>query len=159
MGTSCCARRRPLALLSSGGCWPPLVLRALVGLLLWSPASAAAASDEEFVQDLYRSLLCREGDLAGIVEKVGVLKAGTLTRAQMILLARFSTEYHTSKAYKTDPGSTTSECGACSSCKAAEATACCPGSVEVPEGYDETKPTAELASFFHYAADDSCSTW
>ena len=51
----------------------------------------------------------------------------TLTRAQMILLARFSTEYHTSKAYKTDPGSTTSECGACSSCKAAEATACCPG--------------------------------
>ena len=128
---------------------------------LYSDVSAAADDDDEtFVKNIYRSLLCREGDLPGsestcvtakcfccpdggaavdthaVAEKVASLKAKTITRAQLILLTRFSSEYQAASDWKgqKDPGKTYSECGACLSCGATQATECCPGAVTVPEG-------------------------
>ena len=133
-------------------------------LRLWSCValvSAESITNQEFVEGLYQSVLCRKGDAAGIAEKVASLKAEELTRAQMVMLVRFSEEYQSTSAYLAGgkpTGNTDDECGSCSACKAMNLnTECCPGPVKVPEGYDSSASAAEQAKFFHYAMDETCS--
>ena len=70
----------------------PLLLPLLPTLTLLATLSVATAlhSNDEFVRNLYRAILCREGDEPGIQEKVASLASGKLTRAQMIMLARWT---------------------------------------------------------------------
>ena len=137
----------------------PLLLPRLPTLLATLSVATALHSNDEFVRNLYRAILCREGDEPGIQEKVASLASGKLTRAQMIMLARFSDEYQHTSAYIPEKlrGRTDGECGACSACQQGGNlnTECCPGPVRVPDGYSASAP--DQASFFRYAADDSCS--
>jgi hypothetical protein len=143
----------------------PRVCRALATVLLAAAlagelqVTATPHSDDEFVRNMYRAILCREGDEAGIAEKVKSLQDKTLTRSQMIMLARFSDEYQKTSTYIPEPlrGKTDGECGACSNCKtgSAENTVCCPGAVQVPPGYSDTAP--DQSSYFKFAPYESCA--
>ena len=137
------------------------LLRRVLPLLSISVLASGSVTNQEFVEGLYKSILCRHGDAAGIAEKVQLLQAETLTRAQMTMLVRFSEEYQKTSAYINGgkpTGNTDDECGSCSACKASkENTECCPGPVEVPLDYVESTPPAQQTKFFEYAFDATCA--
>lgn len=142
------------------GCIMRLQLLAVIlAAYVPQPSSQAAHSNDEFVRNVYRAILCREGDEAGIAAKVQQLVSKELSRSQMIMLARFSSEYHETSAYIPEAlrGKTDGECGACSACLKGDSThtACCPGAVLLPADYDENAPIQ--APYFKFAPDETCA--
>lgn len=130
----------------------------LVTVLLPEEVSVAAVvhSNDEFVRNMYRAILCREGDEAGIADKVQLLEAKTRTRSELIMLMRFSEEYQSTSTYLSKRGDTSGECGGCSKCRPgnAETTVCCPGSVQTPPGYT---PGGDQTPFLTLAPYESCA--
>lgn len=157
-GVAMGVRRRQRSAAGLGGCQRALAMGLLVACLLPAEVSVAAAqhTDDEFVRNMYRAILCREGDEAGIAAKVQQLRNNELTRAQMIMVARFSEEYQSTSAYLSVRGNTDGECGGCSTCRPgdAETTVCCPGLVQTPPGYT---PSGDQSPFFRFAPYDSCA--
>lgn len=135
-----------------------LVVGLLVAGLLPEKAAVSASqhSDEEFVRNTYRAILCREGDEAGVQEKLKELRDGQMTRAQLIMVMRFSDEYQSTSTYLSVNGNTNGECGGCSVCKPnVDVTRCCPGTVQPPPEYSENAP--DQSPFFQFAPDESCA--
>jgi hypothetical protein len=132
-------------------------------LLLATAVSRVSANptDQEFVEGLYKSLLCRKGDASGVSGKVGMLQSRKVTRSELILQVRMSSEYQSSSAYiagGNPTGNSDDECGSCSACKTDGIyTACCPGKTDVPPGYSESKSPSQQPEFFRAVTDTTCA--